>query len=136
MSEAQELKKEVRVSDVLTMLKEGKTREEIAAHYDVSMAEAKRDIFSHEKIKNKKTHKPSRVTLIDDVAEVQLVDDTQDTTETASTVAQEETAEVNEIPAPVESATNTSEEPIAPVENVEVPAAEGNGVPATKAGSW
>lgn len=138
MSEAQELKKEVRVSDVLTMLKEGKTREEIAAHYDVSMAEAKRDIFSHEKIKNKKTHKPSRVTLIDDVAEVQLVDDTIDSATNATVQNEELAATMEESPVVAES----TEEVAASAENAEQqePATEafveGQGEPATKTGSW
>ena len=129
MSEQQKI--DVKVSDVLTFLKEGKTREEIAAHYGLTLAEAKRDIFSHEKIKNKKTHKPSKVALIDDTPEVALTDDT-DSQESnlAATDLQEEQVVFNEEVV----AENTSEMPVQ-----EVPAsgnAAGEEVPTTQAGTW
>lgn len=142
MSEVQETKKQVKVSDVLAMLRAGQTREEIAAHYDLTMAEAKRDIFSHEKIKNKKTHKPSRVTLIDDVAEVEMVDDTATVADTTSTdaVTTEEVGDSNlaERVASVEETANQEEMHHTDGPGEQAPAteekAEGSATPA--AGSW
>lgn len=65
-----EQKIDVKISDVLAFFEKGKTREEIASHYGLTLAEAKKWIFNHEKLKNKKPHKSPKVVLIDDTTEI------------------------------------------------------------------
>lgn len=66
---------DVKITDVLSMLENGKTRQEIAAHYGLTLAEAKKWIFSHEKLKHKKTHKAPTVNLVDDTVDAVIVTD-------------------------------------------------------------
>lgn len=135
MSERQVI--DVSVSAVLAKLKAGETREEIATHYGLTMAEAKRDVFSHPKLKNKKPHKVSRVVLVDDVPEVVMVDDTitskanlanADLQEEMSTTSEEI---VSEIPETIQDqdASQEQEEP-ATEEMAQSPG------PEATAGSW
>lgn len=68
----------VKINDVLTMLDEGKTREDIRIHYNISKAALNR-LFQHEKLKGKKTkgyEMPSRKK--DFSAEFAIEDDAPD----------------------------------------------------------
>lgn len=58
----------IRTSKVLEMLKEGKTREDIRNHYGLSKTELK-DLFQHEKLKGRKTHKAPSFVIVDDIEE-------------------------------------------------------------------
>jgi transposase len=58
--------KDIKVSQVLTLLNEGKSREEIADHFEISMADCKR-LFQHPELKGKKAKKQPAFNLIDDV---------------------------------------------------------------------
>lgn len=53
--ETEQSKTAVSVSDVLQMLKDGKTRSQIALHYHMNRAQMMR-LFAHPKLKGKKTH--------------------------------------------------------------------------------
>ena len=130
MSEQQKI--DVRVSDVLTFLKEGKTREDIANHYGLSLAEAKRDIFSHPKLKNKKTHKASKVALIDDTPEVQITDDTNTQESVLATADLQSEQQVFEAPVADTTATEEAQVPAPQEENT----SNEEGQPATQAGTW
>lgn len=81
----------VRVSDVLEMFQNGKTREEIASHYGLTLAEAKKWIFSYPKLKNKKPHKAPKVSIIDDTVDEVVV--TDDTATAESNLASEDLAQ-------------------------------------------
>ena len=47
---------EIRISDVLNMLNEGKSREDIRLHYRLNRVQLKK-VFQHERLKGKKTKK-------------------------------------------------------------------------------
>jgi len=55
----------VNVNDVYAMLKDGKTRKEIAEHYGVSLAAARKTFLKHPKLKNVKTAKDYNIEVID-----------------------------------------------------------------------
>jgi len=59
---------EIKVSKVLEMLNNGKTREDIGKHYSLSKSEIAQ-VFKHPKLKGKKTVKPNRFLVLDDTAE-------------------------------------------------------------------
>ena len=60
----------IRVNDVKQMLNNGKTREQIAEHYGIPMAAAKKTIFAHPEIKGLKTKKSyDYINVIDSEAE-------------------------------------------------------------------
>jgi hypothetical protein len=61
-------KKQIRVSDVLALLDDGKNRAEIQEHYDLSHSDMKK-LFQHEKLKGKKPRKQSSFELVDDTIE-------------------------------------------------------------------
>jgi len=61
-------KKQIKISDVVALLQEGKTRKEIAEHYDIPQSSVKK-IFQHPKLKGKKSHKTPDYELVDDVSE-------------------------------------------------------------------
>ena len=56
----------VRISDVLDLLDNGKSREQIAEHYGLTMADVRR-LFKHEKLKGKKAKKQGMFELVDDI---------------------------------------------------------------------
>ena len=58
--------KDIKISDILAMLDEGKKRTEIAEELGITMAEC-RKIFQHPALKGKKAKKPLSIHLIDDV---------------------------------------------------------------------
>jgi len=62
-------KTQIKISDILAMLQNGKTRNDIAEHYGINMTEMK-EIFKHPQLKGKKTKKPKELSyqLIDDIS--------------------------------------------------------------------
>lgn len=59
---------EIKVSEILLALQQGVTREEIKEKYSLSNKEMK-VLFSHPKLKQKKTHKKPSFILVDDTEE-------------------------------------------------------------------
>lgn len=58
--------KEVKISTILTLLEEGKTRKEIAELLEITQTQCK-NLFKHPKLKNKrKKSEPQVIELIDD----------------------------------------------------------------------
>jgi hypothetical protein len=66
MSVEQEVKKDITVSAVLALLDEGKSREEIAAHFGETVSAMKATVWQHPKLKNRKAKKQFAINLIDD----------------------------------------------------------------------
>lgn len=68
---------QVVISDVIRMIKEGKTRTEIAEHYQLPLYVMQKNVFNHPKIKNLRTSK-YYVNVIDDVPDenIEEVDET------------------------------------------------------------
>ena len=60
--------KNIKISEVLALLDEGKSREEIAEHYGISMPDCRR-LFKHEKLKGKKAKKQPSFSITDDTEE-------------------------------------------------------------------
>ena len=58
--------REIKISEVLDLLEQGKTREEIQSIYGLSVKELKM-LFSHPKLKGKKTKKAPSFILVDDL---------------------------------------------------------------------
>ncbi len=63
------LKKEIKISEVLQLLQEGYTRDQIAVKYGISQKELKY-LFQHPKLKGKKTIKGIGITIVDDLEEM------------------------------------------------------------------
>lgn len=61
-------KQKIKISEVLQLLEEGKTRPEVAEHYGISMADC-RKLFKHPKLKGRKAHKAPDFVLEDDLEE-------------------------------------------------------------------
>lgn len=92
---------QIKVSEVLGMLEEGKTRDEIKTHYELSHTEMT-VLFKHPKLKGRRTHKKLPFVIIDDTEETEdLGSITQEvSSEEIENVSQEEeTAEEKESPA-------------------------------------
>lgn len=102
----QEVKKDISGKEVLRLLNEGKSREEIAAYFGQTVAAMKIMVWSHPKLKNRKAKKQFAINLIDDMEEVattqnevveevseQEVIDTDVQTETINDIVQEEVSE-------------------------------------------
>jgi hypothetical protein len=60
------VKKEVSLSEIKQMLSEGKTRKEIAAHYELPLSALSKSVFQHPDLKNKKSKKIYEIALIED----------------------------------------------------------------------
>jgi hypothetical protein len=94
----------VKVSEVLALLAEGKTRAEIAAHYGQSVALMARTVWKHPKLKGRKTIKQ-------DSALINVVDDTEDEEPVADNsgneMQEEPTENVQEELSPVNTSTST-----------------------------
>jgi hypothetical protein len=60
------VKKEVSLSEIKQMLSEGKTRKEIAAHYELPLSALSKSVFQHPDLKNKKSKKVYEIALIED----------------------------------------------------------------------
>lgn len=67
--EEENLKKEIKISEVLQLLQEGYTRDQIAVKYGISQKELKY-LFQHPKLKGKKTIKGIGIAIVDDLEEV------------------------------------------------------------------
>lgn len=78
MSEQEKVK--LTINGLLSDLKNGLTREDIAEKYSLTKADVKR-IFQHPKLKNKKTIKPREESWV-------LVDDTEDEGESQQATAE------------------------------------------------
>lgn len=86
--------------EILEMLKNGMTREDIAEHFNVSMAEI-REVFKHPDLKGRKTRQVPKVRVVG------LEEETQE--ETPQETATEENQEEN-IPQPATSVQETVSE--------------------------
>ena len=62
-------KKQIKISEVLVLLEQGKKRSEIATHYGITDADVKK-VFAHPKLKGKKAHKEPIWELTDDTDDV------------------------------------------------------------------
>jgi hypothetical protein len=64
---------EIKISDVLNLLESGKTRPEIAKHYDLNLVQVA-ELFRHNKLRGKKTKKiaSDAFTLIDDAPDAPI----------------------------------------------------------------
>lgn len=63
-------KRQIRISEVLSLLDEGKSRKEIAQFYSKTMAEMNALVWSHPKLKGRKAKKQKdSIMLIDDIEE-------------------------------------------------------------------
>jgi orotate phosphoribosyltransferase-like protein len=67
------MSKQIKISEVLSLLEDGLTRPEIAETLDISMADCRR-LFQNEKLKGKKPKKQMDFELIDDTVENMEVD--------------------------------------------------------------
>jgi hypothetical protein len=114
MSVEQEVKKDITVSAVLALLDEGKSREEIAAHFGETVSAMKATVWQHPKLKNRKAKKQFAINLIDDT------DGEADTTQEVAFVEEEavqqviDTVEENQDDVVV-GETATTEETVSPV---------------------
>jgi len=90
-------KKQVGIKNIQAMLKQGMTRKEIAAHYNLPLSYMQANIFNHEDLKGLKTAKSYNVELVEE----------EGITESAATETVVE--EVNQ-PAPAMSHAFTPEE--------------------------
>jgi len=62
------MKKDIKISEVLTCLEEGMSRVEIATYFEITMVDCKR-LFKHPLLKGKKAKKQVEFNLIDDVSD-------------------------------------------------------------------
>lgn len=62
-------KKQIKITEILALLEQGKKRSEIATHYGITDADVKR-MFAHPKLKGRKAHKEPTWELEDDTTEV------------------------------------------------------------------
>lgn len=62
------MKKDIKISEVLQCLEDGMSREEIAAHFGITMVDCKR-MFKNPLLKGKKAKKQAEFNLIDDVSD-------------------------------------------------------------------
>jgi hypothetical protein len=88
----------VKVSEVLAMLAEGKDRKAIAAHYGQSVALMARTVWQHPKLKGRRVITPNtdNITVIDDTEDEQLVlnlTNVEDTVQVEAVEGQPETGE-------------------------------------------
>ena len=66
----QEVKKNISVKEVLSLLDQGKSREEIADYYGETVSAMKATVWQHPKLKNKKAKKQFAINLVDDTEEL------------------------------------------------------------------
>lgn len=92
-------KKQVGIKNIQAMLKQGMTRKQIAAHYDLPLSYMQANIFNHEDLKGLKTAKTYNVEVVEEEGIVE-------NTTTNAVVEEEQTA-----PAPAMAyASNQAEE--------------------------
>lgn len=109
---SEETKPTITVSGVHNLLDNGYSREDIAEHYGITMADVKR-LFKHEKLKGKKAKKAPGFELVDDTVEdtdvnataeaagdIQAEDTVEDSSANMSEGSQEEEEKVYDSPIP------------------------------------
>ena len=105
------LKKEIKISEVLQLLQEGYTRDQIAVKYGISQKELKY-LFQHPKLKGKKTIKGIGIAIVDDLEEMPEMPEASEAWEEENSEPQSEDMEQRdfsqisntEVPAPFEEA--------------------------------
>lgn len=75
----------ITISEVLSLLDQGKSRKEIAEHYGRTQSEMKRIVWEHPKLKNRKAKKQ--------YTGIELEDDTEETVAQTAPVAEVEVAQ-------------------------------------------
>lgn len=103
------LKKEIKISEVLQLLQEGYTRDQIAVKYGISQKELKY-LFQHPKLKGKKTIKGIGIVIVNDLEEMPEMPEASEAWGEENAV---ETMDNIETPAPFEE----TEIPIVTVES-------------------
>lgn len=70
---------EIKISDVLRMLDEGKSRKEIAAYYGLPYTFMRDNVFTHPLIKNKRAKRSKKidVNIVDDASFEDIIDETE-----------------------------------------------------------
>lgn len=90
----------IKVSEVLAMLAEGKSRKQIAKDLGVSYASAQKNIFSHPKLKNRKVLPQANFIVEDDAPDAPVTapraEEVAEEATTAPAVAEETATEVAE----------------------------------------
>lgn len=109
------LKKEIKVSEVLQLLQEGYTRDQIAVKYGISKKELKY-LFQHPKLKGKKTIKGIGIAIVDDLEEMPEMPEASEVWEEENSEPQSEDMEQRDF----SQISNTEEVP-APFEQTEIP---------------
>jgi hypothetical protein len=96
-------KQVIKISDILAKLADGVSRKQIAKDLGLSYAAAQKNIFSHPKLKNRKTRPVSDFTLEDDApdAPVTVAKEEVAIEVTEAAVAVEEVAQVETVEAEV-----------------------------------
>jgi hypothetical protein len=74
MSETENNKPSVKVSEVLELLEQGKDRKEIAEHYGLPVSVMARTVWQHPKLKNRKAKKQYDVQIEDDTVDAAQTD--------------------------------------------------------------
>lgn len=88
---------EIRTSDVLQMLKDGMTREEIRLHYGLSKMDLKR-LFQHPELKGRRTRPKPKFTILDDTSEdSEALSDTSENIETVEAIPLDDPTEFDNI---------------------------------------
>ncbi len=98
--EEENLKKEIKISEVLQLLQGGYTRDQIAVKYGISKKELKY-LFQHPKLKGKKTIKGIGIVVVDDLEEMPEMSEASEAWEEENSEPQSEDME-QEDPAPFE----------------------------------
>lgn len=102
----------IKVTDVLSMLQEGKTREDIRVHYGINKTELKA-LFQHPELKGRKTIKPKELSfvIVDDIKETSGEDVAEVEFEISSEKIQEENSVSEETTEEVQEETQDEVEP-------------------------
>lgn len=130
--------KTIKLSEVIALMDQGKTRKEINAIYGETDAAMKAKVWSHPKLKNKKSAKVVNITLEDDTEE--SVTDQGLATEADHVETIYEPAAEN-VEAPVVDDTNTSESDLAQADveaevTTDAPVADAATPLPTERGTW
>lgn len=82
---------QVVIEDIKEMLENGKTRKEIAEHYDLPLSVLRKQVFSHPELKGKKTKKVYDIKVVhsEEVSETEESPAEEDSSELSSLAQQE-----------------------------------------------
>lgn len=89
----QENRTQIKISDVLELIRIGKTREEIRIHYELSKGELV-ELFKHPQLKGRRTRTPISFEIVDDVSAPQ--ENVQEEVEVVQETTQEEVRETTQ----------------------------------------